>query len=217
MDKLRNKTTDIHQEIKDTVSGYIKRNNIQYLNIPNGIIVMILLYYNDNFKFRVNTNDSNYAQNLQFINGRIVKQTDWNQNSAYSVCIIDTEINANICNSFELHIKWNTAVSGFYIGYFSSTTARYTMETMNRCVCVSKWERSFSTFSKFKHKGYISLEKFTEGDRFTILFDFNQNHYKIYHNNLFAVQEKLQHKSIIPAFALRYKHSEIEIIRASMK
>ena len=190
-----------------------------YYNIPDGIILIILLYFYDNMKF----NGQYHGDNLQFINDTTIKKIN---NDIVSCCIFGETISNDICNKFSLYIKWKKCCAPFAFGYINSTIKEsikdwnYLLGSgVNKQHGTAIIVRKSQTLRVCDKDGYRELDNKTrtvckEGDIFTLSFDFINNKSIIYHNGIeidklsFKKEEKLT-----PAFVFDPKGDEIEITK----
>eukprot|EP00483_Globobulimina_turgida_P008255 UN08271 len=116
----------VDQFTKDIVYGYVRKyqqfaetnGNVSY-NMPEGIILIILLYYFLDFKFDP---DLNHGKHIHYLSDTIVtKAAPASGPSGWSTCIFGEEVTQKQCSVFNIDIKWKKCVTEFIMGYITSS------------------------------------------------------------------------------------------------
>lgn len=214
------------KKIKDLVSGYCKqwnKNEAKKIIIPTEITYIILMFYYQNLQFNTKT----HGTNLEFIGDKITHKIS--NTHIWSTCIFGDEITNQECKSFEIEIKWVTAIRTFFIGYiYKNQNIDWNVEPG----CRKNKHNSVGIY--LSHTGEILLcdkdnydkdiraeqqngiyAKFKKNDLFRLKIDFEQNKFILYHNNNMIASYSLNgNKNIIPAFSF-YEKGKIEVVRYS--
>ena len=191
------------------------------------IIYIILFYYFDGYKF----DDKYCSLSCMDIldNGTTIK----NKNSSWNTCIFGGEISSKQCNKFTIYVKWKKLTSYFYLGYiFDTKISTLKLVQSNGLGLGEGNHKSYSVglFTQSKQFGlydinnrntklnYTAKEQFKSGDIFKLCFDFINDEWSIYHNDIYADKLSLNGcKKIIPAISIFCKDEAIQITKWSFQ
>eukprot|EP01084_Bolivina_argentea_P076878 139368_1 len=224
---LSHKIQSIAQNIKYLITGFCNQinYNLSIYDTPNDIINVILLYYDDDYKF----NDFHTAmETLQFTNNyKTVKRIRNHTHS--SICIFGEEISYTQFEIFNIEFKWKTCIDSFCMGYLIwniqslSNWNTHLGSDMHYGQVGIKVNVNQNKFLLYDHDFngqllpayFVSCKGFKQLDIFTMSFNFKENMLSIYHNGIEAEILSLEgHKKLTPAFSLsKCIGEEIEIIK----
>eukprot|EP01084_Bolivina_argentea_P152385 265836_1 len=214
-----------------TTFGFIRRcqkllpNHIAFYNIPKGIYDISFEYYHIGNIFN---EEYDSTRGLKFnINGRSVEK---DTGSLFATAIFDNEITSDMCNQYDVHIKWTHKVTDFYMGYINISTKEWITKGLSKHSIGSYTNAEYSVgchvyvgcndfmiYNKDHPQGHCSScvdGNFDEGDIFIMSFNFKKDTFVIYWNGKKAHSMSLNGaKMVIPAFSLYRRGEEIEILK----
>eukprot|EP01084_Bolivina_argentea_P256420 431715_1 len=224
------KFNDIPEATKKIVFGFIKIYT-EYLNniyISIDIKSLIISYYYINFEFYT----KEHGKYLEFLDNKIVKKTfEQSSNIQISLCIFGEEITDKICERYSIFVKILSKDPSLRIGYVSSMQYItdwsvyniHTMYSLNKGYALfgiggsnKKFYFEGPDYKSCYLNGYESHSKFKKNDIIGLIFDFNDNNIRIYHNKNEAGQVSLNNdKTILPIIGIWAK-TTIQVIRAEL-
>eukprot|EP01083_Nonionella_stella_P056821 149437_1 len=177
----------------------------------------------NNFVF----NTEKHGDDLQFMNGNKVKKIN---KDAWSTCIFGEEVTDQMCNQYDVYIKWNVqSSSGNFLIGFTSKPCQEAITNWNHLIGngdnkehstgyqVYTGYNDFRLYNKEnngKSCDYKSSNNFKKGDTFRLSFNFSNDQLTLYHNGHKAETLGLKKcKRITAAFSLAYQNEEIEVTK----
>ena len=203
---------------KFIIPRYLKNANIV---LPMDIVDIILNYYECLPTFnKIKSNKKLKITNLTTIR-KIENDNKW------SFCSFGSIIANIMCNKFDIYIKIKSLKYAICIGYITSKDYIYNESSVehlgwknNKNISVGmymsksyNYPQIFDTNYNGGYNGRHKFKKFFIGDIFILSFDFEKNHFEMFHNDTKALTLKLNNKMIVPAFTLYHKDYSIQIIK----